>query len=207
MVYMSIRWPEQFTYNSPYREACSFVASGGFSVLAEVASTVFKGNLAASFLRETQREDFIVTWANGFVGSGFGISLVEYESIRTVGGVIVNRPNTNLPELRLQDDDGKPLKAVPQLLINTGRMTLDGFTIPADVAVDQSSRVLSVKYQLVKMKWGQVDIENKANIALKAHRDGGLSVFEKGKYSREASERLYKALAGSSLYNDLAIVS
>lgn len=204
---MSIRWPEQFGYNSPYREACTFITSGGFSAFAEVAASVFKGNLAASFLRETQRDDFIISWIHGFPGSGFGISLVESENIHTVDGMIVNRPNSFFPELKLQDEKGKPLKAVPQLLINTGHMTLDGYSMPADVAVDQSSRIITATYQLVKLKWGQVDPENKVSVALKAHRDGGFSVFERGKYSREASERLYKALAGSSLYNDLAIVS
>lgn len=189
------------------REACDFLSSSAFAVFAEVIPSIVKGNLASSFLRETQREDFILTWVSGNRGSGYGMTVAESDNIRQVGGDIAYRPHTAFPELKLTDGGGKPMKAVPQLTISTGHMSLDGYTLPADVVVDKSSRILSAKYQLVKMKWGSLDVDDRATIAIKAHQDGGFSVFDKGKYSKDASERLFKALAGNSLFHDLGIVS
>ncbi len=207
---MSINVYESYLYNSPSREVSAFVTGNEFGQLARVVNKVFPRQLAASFWNLVANDESTLSWVNGNRGSGVGFVIVRDEDLKIgIDRKTVFRSGSIFPQLALTDSNNRPTKKpIQQLTFQTGNMAMDGFTFPADVVVDRSSRIIAAHYELVSLgRLGGIHVERKNSIGLKGFQDGELACFIEGSYSKEATQRMKEAIADISLYRALGSVS
>jgi len=190
---------------SPGKEVLRFLSGDDFISFCAAMEIVVGTGLTIELLGNITTESYLLTQVTGRLGYGIGFTVVNQKDIkRGEDGKPIMRTKSNAPQLKLVDSEGRSSDPIHQLAFVTSRFDVDEYHFSPDRVVDKSGLYLGIRTEEVSMKSGQVQASPLDTIGVIAHRDGGMSVYQDGKYKNDLSGLVSTILHDSQLNQQLS---